>query len=395
MRILQTPVRFHPSIGGVETYVYALSRELVRQGHEVSVVCARPDVDVARFESIDGIEVHRLRSIGSIANTNLTPALPVALLREIRAADVVHTHVPTPWSADVSAMVGLVADCPVVVTYHNDIVGTGRADRIARLYNRTVLKATLRAADRILLTQPSYLERSPHLGPFAGKVRVVSAAVDTELFRPEAVTPEQKQRLGFDPDGPNLLFVSVLDAFHDYKGLEVLLEALAVFGTDAPRLVVGGDGDRREDYEVAAREAGVADRVRFVGRLSAADLTTAYNCADAFVLPSTDADQEGFGLVLLEALACGVPVVCTDVVGVAGDVREHSLGAVVEPDDPRALADAIERVVEAPFDADRARELCLEEYSWAAKAAELTAIYEEVRDDDAGHSTPATDTKHD
>jgi glycosyltransferase involved in cell wall biosynthesis len=411
MRVLQTPVRFAPSIGGVETYVHSLSRELVRAGHEVSVVCARPEVRVPTLASIDGIEVHRLRSVGSIANTNLTPGLPVALLRELRRADVVHTHLPTPWSADVSAHLGLVADCPVVVTYHNDIVGAGLAGRVADVYNRTVLRSTLAIADRILVTQPAYVDRSPHLEPVADKVTVVSNGVDTDLFAPTALTPDRREALGFAADRHNLFFLSVLDSFHDYKGLDVLFQALAEWraaapgdeggaddrvggetGSDdegdgpagpprgpRPHLVVGGDGDARSRYEASARESGLAEDVTFVGRLSTPDLVAAYNAADAFVLPSTDADQEGFGLVLLEALSCGSPVVCTDVVGVADDVRTHDLGAVVPPGDVDALADGLARVLgRTEFDADAARALCRDRYSWRAKAAEILEVYRAV-----------------
>ncbi|QSG07089.1 Glycosyltransferase [Halapricum desulfuricans] len=364
----------------METYVHSLSRALVEAGHEVSVVCADPDVDAPALETVDGIEVHRLRTTGRIANTDLTPGLPVALLRELRRADVVHTHLPTPWSADVSAFLGHLADRPVVVTYHNDIVGTGLADRVARLYNRTVLRATLRTADRILITQPAYLGRSPHLEPFAGKVRVVSNGVDTDLFAPGDVPPDRQRELGFDPDGRNVFFLSVLDEFHAYKGLDVLLAALASDAlSEPPRLVVGGDGDARDGYEQRAERLGIADRVAFAGRLSTTELVDAYNAADTFVLPSTDGDQEGFGLVLLEALSCGVPVVCTDVVGVAEDVRDHDLGAVVEPGDERALAEAIGTVLgRETFDAAAARSLCQERYSWRSKAAEIVEIYEEI-----------------
>ncbi len=95
MRILQTPARFYPYVGGVENYVYYLSKELVKRGHEVKVMCARePKLE---SKEIDGIEVERLDYIGKTANTNLTLSLPRRLLKE--DFDVLHTHLPTPWSA--------------------------------------------------------------------------------------------------------------------------------------------------------------------------------------------------------------------------------------------------------------------------------------------------------
>lgn len=101
MKIIQTPARFYPFTGGVENYVYGLSKELVKQGYEVKVICARePDKDV---KEIDGIKVEKLRWIGKVANTNITPFLPFKLLFE--DFDVIHTHLPTPWSADWSAII--------------------------------------------------------------------------------------------------------------------------------------------------------------------------------------------------------------------------------------------------------------------------------------------------
>ena len=102
MKILQTPVRFYPFVGGVENYVHSLNKELVKLGHEVTVVCAN-EPKVKPEEMMEGIKVKRLNYIGKIANTNITLKLPLELFRE--DFDLVHTHIPTPRSADWSAIV--------------------------------------------------------------------------------------------------------------------------------------------------------------------------------------------------------------------------------------------------------------------------------------------------
>ena len=102
MRIVQTPARFYPFIGGVENYVYNLSKELARLGQEVQVICAR-EPEAQENESRDGIEIKRLPYIGKVANTNITPALPFALFQQ--DFDLIHTHLPTPWSADWSLII--------------------------------------------------------------------------------------------------------------------------------------------------------------------------------------------------------------------------------------------------------------------------------------------------
>ncbi|MDP7494745.1 MAG: glycosyltransferase, partial [Candidatus Undinarchaeales archaeon] len=114
MRILHTPVRFHPYTGGVENYVLELGRRIAARGHEVAVVCA--DEPHASGCEVDGISVRRLSYLGKIANTNVTPTLPLRLLRE--RFDILHTHLPTPWSADWSAIVSWMRRKPMVLTYH-------------------------------------------------------------------------------------------------------------------------------------------------------------------------------------------------------------------------------------------------------------------------------------
>ncbi|EMA24370.1 glycosyltransferase family 4 protein [Haloarcula argentinensis] len=382
MQILQTPVRFHPYIGGVESYVHSLAKKHVASGHSVTVVCAKAKTETGKREIIDGITVRRLSSIGKIANTNITPALPKVLLEEARSADIIHTHIPTPWSADLSALAGAITDTPVIVTYHNDIIGDGLADYIATAYNRTMLQLTLGIADRIIVTQPDYIEDSSHLKPHTDKVRVVHNGVDVERFHPVELDTARRERLGFDSDRSNLFFLSVLDGHHGYKGLDVLLKSLAQLSESeelVPKLLVGGGGDAHAQYEQQATDLGVDDHVEFLGRVPDEDLVALYSGADLFVLPSKSSDQEGFGLVVLEAMACETPVVTTDVVGVSDDIIANDAGSIVAVDDSGALAEAISGgLTDGSFSAEQARTVCRNNYSWAASASKLEAIYEEV-----------------
>lgn len=382
MNILQTPVRFYPYIGGVESYVHNLSKKHVEAGHNVTVVCAKVKKETKQREEIDGINVRRLKTIGRIANTNITPALPAVLLEEAREADVIHTHLPTPWSADLSALAGAVTGTPVVLTYHNDIIGEGIAEYVARAYNRTMLQVSLSIVDRIIVTQPDYVGDSTHLGPYAEKTEVIHNGVDVDRFRPVEVDTAEKERLGFDTSRPNLFFLSVLDGHHGYKGLNILMEAISLLedrGGTVPYLIVGGDGDARPHYEQQTTALGIDDHVTFLGYVEDDDLVAYYSGADLFVLPSLSSDQEGFGLVLLEALASGTPVVTTDVVGVSDAVREHAIGEIVPRNDPAALADAIEEwSCTDRFDEQRSRSLCTTDYSWISSAEAMEEVYSKV-----------------
>jgi len=381
MHVLQTPVRFSPHIGGVETYVHDLSQKLIELGHDISVVCAKVNPETDHHEQIDDIDVHRLSSIGSIANTNITPALPMALYRQAQTADIIHTHLPTPWSADLSALAGAATGTPVVLTYHNDIIGEGFTDYIARLYNQTMLRITLRLVDIVIITQPDYCDDSPHLRPYQNKIEVVHNGVDVNRFRPVTVDDAERNRLGFDTDRPNVFFLSVLDGHHGYKGLDVLLRAISILddrSETVPHLLVGGDGEARSQYKQQAKVLGVEEHVTFLGYVEEDDLVAYYSEANLFALPSLSSDQEGFGLVLLEALASRTPVITTDVVGVSEAVSSNDIGDVVPRDDPAELANAINRSLSSGFDPDDARALCKNEYSWQSSAEQIEHIYSKL-----------------
>lgn len=379
MKIIQTPARFPPYTGGVEQYTYVLSKRLIERGHEVTVVCAN-EPEQAKLRSIhEGIEVIRHNYIGKIAQTNITPRLPLSLFREIKDADIVHTHLPTPWTADVSVLIAALCGTPSVVTYHNDIRGEGVASNVADLYNATAMQITLSLTDKIITTTESYFENSKIPRRLEQKVVTIRNGVDVERFSPETGGDISKGELGFESDRTNLFFLSVLDEYHDYKGLENLLGAMRQLPSKY-NLVIGGDGSKREYYEEQAAMMGLEDRTYFAGYIPDDQLPAYYREADIFVLPSTSAEQEGFGLVLLEALACGTPVVTTDVVGIADDVRDADIGIVIPDSTPASIADAVSAIVSdgTTINTEQGRHICEDHYSWTEITGQLESLYNQL-----------------
>jgi len=376
MKIVQTPVRFYPYIGGVENYVYNLSKNLVKMGHEVKVICANEvggrmkNEKNSGVEIIEGIKVERLKYIGKIANTNITPSLLIKLLKE--DFDIIHAHLPTPWSADWSAVVSKIKNRPIVLTYYNDIVGKGFARYISKIYNRIPLKLLLKIATKIIIIQPKYVERSPYLRKYRDKVKVIPVGVDTARFKPLNLKKEEN----------TLFFLSILDEFHRYKGLDTLLRALVKVKSEIPdvKLWVGGSGTLMEYYREMAKGLGLEKNVEFLGFIPDGRLVEYYNRCSAFVLPSTNPEQEGFGIVLLEAMACGTPVITTDIVGVADDIMGVRAGEVVEPGDIDSLSEAIVKMLKNAELANigkNGKKLVEEKYSWDKIANEMLKVYEE------------------
>ncbi|MFA6296288.1 MAG: glycosyltransferase family 4 protein [Patescibacteria group bacterium] len=335
MKIIQTPVRFYPAIGGVEKYALDLSSELAKNNN-VKVICA--DEPKTNLNESNSIKISRLRTFLKIANTNITLSLPFRLLRE--KFDLIHTYFPTPWSSDWSVLIAKLKGKKAVISYCNDIKGSGISDIIAKIYNNTVLRLTLRLADKIIIIGPNFLETSKYLKKYSNKIIFIPIGVDTEKFK----------KINIDKEKNTLFFLSILDEYHQYKGLDYLLEAIRLVKKENPdvKLIVGGKGKLQSDYIKKAKGLGIESNVKFIGFVADNELISYYNKCECFILPSCDSEQEGFGIVLLEALSCDTPVIATDVVGIAREIKENNAGIIIEPKKADQLASAINTLLRDP-----------------------------------------------
>jgi glycosyltransferase involved in cell wall biosynthesis len=373
MKLLQTPVRFHPYIGGVENHVFYLSKELVEMGHEVEVLCA--DEPQSKTGNIQGIEVERLPYLCKIANTNICLGLPRRILRS--DFDVIHTHMPTPWTCDWSIVLSKLMGKKSVITIHNDMDKPSLLGKIlTNLYLHTIFLLSLSLVDRIVIVNESWETSFPNtshiLKRYQKKISVLPNGVDSELFKP-GNTPKERHAV---------LFVSILDRHHKFKGLHYLLEAIELATKSIPdiELIIVGEGELKDFYIREAADLDIGQCVAFLGEKTQADLVTLYNRSSVFVLPSTEI--EGFGIVLLEAMACKTPVIATDIVGVAKEVIQNNCGIIVEPRNSRALANAI---IDILGNAELAREmgengrrLAEEHYSWGTIGRKIESIYKRL-----------------
>jgi glycosyltransferase involved in cell wall biosynthesis len=365
LRILHTPVRFPPARGGVEKYVLELSKQLVSLGCDVTVVCA--DEPHAESCVVEGVKTIRLPYIAKVANTNITPRLFRALMSQ--SFDVVHTHIPTPWSADISALVSLLKRKRLFVTYHNDLTGQGVSGSVAWLYNFTFLHLVLWRAKKIVITQAKYIERSRHLKLHKKKVITIPPGVTLPLMMP-----------GVRRNADQVFFMSVLDKHHEYKGLGTLLAAMVKVKERRPeaRLLVGGGGELAGKYGQLAEMHGISDSVKFLGYLSDEELAGAYSSCSVFVLPSLN-KLEGFGIVALEALSYATPVITTRFAGSSDLIKRSKAGLIVPPGDAVMLADAIIALLE---DFGEARSMGIrgaavveQEFGWESVARQMMSVY--------------------
>lgn len=326
MRIVHVYKDYFPVLGGIENHVRTLAELQAAAGHDVTVLVTNPGSQPRR-ELRAGVKVVRAPRLATVASTPLSPTFPL-LLRRLRP-EITHLHFPYPVGEASQWLLN--RGRPYVITYHSDVV---RQQAILRVY-RPLLARVLRGAARILPTSENYVRSSPYLAPLAARCTVVPLSVDPAPFaRATPLLPAA--------GAPTLLFVG---RHRYYKGLDDLLRALP--GLPA-RLLVGGDGPMRAEWERLAQALGLGGQVRFLGDVSDADLPGLYASADIFVLPA-NSRAEAFGTVLLEAMATGLPCVTTELgTGTSTVVQHGQTGFVVPPRDPAALRAALQRLLDDP-----------------------------------------------
>ncbi|HLM70300.1 MAG TPA: glycosyltransferase family 4 protein [Thermoplasmata archaeon] len=374
MRIVQVTPFFHPHAGGVESHVRGLVREFAREGHEVTVVTSRFDRTLPLEEELEGYRILRTRTLGVLLGT----PLDVGTRRTVRSldADVFHVHYPPPLTSYFATRELSKRGVPVVLTYHCDLYLPGYAGRLlAGLYQTVFLPSTLERTDRIVVHTKSYGSTSTMLR--GRELSVIPSAVDLERFRP-----------GIDASGlrADLRLVGKRVAVFTgrlvpHKGVDVILEALQQLPPDVVLVVVGA-GPRLPSLVGLARRLDVDDRVRFCPAVSDEDLPRYLALADVFVFPSQNR-LEGFGLVVAEAMAAGLPVVIADMPGVREVIEPGREGLLAEPLIANDLAEKIRTILDDPALGKRmgraGRERAEARYALPVVARSLLNLYEGLR----------------
>ncbi len=324
MKVLHIYKDYYPVFGGIENHVRTLAEAQAARGHEVTVLVTDPG-RATRREVMKGVGVIKAGRLATVASTPLSLALPWELRRQ--TPDIAHLHFPYPVGEAAQWLLGRARR--TVITYHSDVV---RQQAILRFY-APILRRVLRAADRIIVTSPAYLQSSPFLPPVRERCRIIPLGIDLGRF--QQADPARATALRQSLGSPLLLFVGKL---RYYKGLHYLLPALK----DLPgvQLAVVGSGPMEGEWRSLASELGLLERVHFLGEVSDAELPAHYQAADLFVLPACER-SEAYGLVQVEAMASGLPVISTELGTGTSFVNQHGqTGLVVPPREPAALAAA-------------------------------------------------------
>lgn len=381
MKIAQITPYFLPHTGGVERYVYNLSKNLVKDGHTIEVFTS--NVPQSRdVEFIDGILVRRLKCIGEPLRNPIIPSI-LLQLEKLKKFDVIHVH--NLYSSVALAVPLLKKFCkvPLILTHHGQLIyGEPVKDTCVKIYEKSIEKSILNSVDLSVVLSKSDAQYISSYGINDDKIEILPNAIcPADFSNYTNVDTTNFDRIYHLEGKKRVLFVG--EVTHR-KGIETLIKAIPLLRDKNSPLegvvfIIVGSGENLSDAKKLVHDLKIEQHVVFTGRLSFFELMQAYRSADLFVLPSI---SEGLPTSILEAMYFGLPVVSTDIPG----VRDHfsNVAMLIPPRDAYALADAIYKLLHdkdlAKYLSQKGKLLVDSCYTWDRVAEAYEALYLNIYD---------------
>lgn len=350
MRILISLMYYRPHYSGLTIYTERLANALAGRGHHVTVLTSRYNSSLPGKEQVDGVTIIRPQVLFRVSKGVIMPTIPIWAWRLVRQADVINTHVPQPDAALLGIYSRLLRK-PLVLTYHCDLdlpkgIVNFFANQGSHLANH--ISATL--AEAIVTNTYDFAEHSPFLQRYLGKVREIPPPIELAEVREDQMK-DFREKYGILP-GQRIIGMAARLATE--KGVEYLVEALYRIMERFPtaRVLFAGQhegvlGEEAYAQRLAPHILELGAHWKFLGILPPVDWSAFFQTAEVMILPSINS-TESFGMVQVEAMVCGTPVVASDLPGVRQPVSTTGMGLVVQPQDAGGLAKAVIQVLENP-----------------------------------------------
>lgn len=346
---------YYPEIfGGVQRVIHDIAEGTVDHGYNGRVFALSEQPNPEPFK-VGRHEAVTLKQQICVASTGLSLSAFLAFRQYAGEADILHYHFPWPFMDILHLTSGIKK--PAIVTYHSDIV----KQRGLLLFYKPLMHRFLDGMDKIVATSPNYLETSPVLNLYSSKTAVIPLGIDNKVEIPSPGNVEKwRSKLGAG-------FFLFLGALRYYKGLPVLLEAARLSGLP---VIIAGTGDQENELKASA-----PDNVTFTGHYSDEDRAALLSLARGFVFPSNQR-SEAFGISLLEAARASVPMICSEIGTGTTYVNQHEeTGLVVPPNDPVALAFAMQRLASEPDTCARFSRAARRRFESLFTARQMAASY--------------------
>ena len=368
MKVVVATPYFYPAIGGMEKHIYELSRRLIKNhGMEIAVITSNHNEKKYKEEVIEGIKIYRLPYWFKIFNTPINPLWYFGLKKILKKEkpDLINGRSPVPFMADLA--VALSGNIPFVLGYHFPSMKDGSflKDFLANLYEKLFLPFLLKKS-KFIICSSDYV-KNVFLRNYSFKAETVTQGVDLELFKPSNFRPKN-----------TLMFCGNYTT--EIKGLSYLIKALSNVREKFPdiKLKIIGKGNDGF-YLKLIRKLKIENNVVFKGEIKGKDLVKEYQKSNIFVLPSLN---DNLPSVLLEAMACKVPIIATNVGGISYLIKNNINGVLISPRNSKSIANSIEKLLKNRKLSKRLSDHGYEEiknfYSWDKQAEKTKDIFEKV-----------------
>jgi glycosyltransferase involved in cell wall biosynthesis len=372
---------FLPHVGGIEKVVNEQSKRLRTKNFEPMVVTNR--IGTPKQYVVDGVSVDCYESLNTGFRLGIPYSIPTVnslptFIRAVNSSKIVHAHGHPYLTSLVAGKLAKRYSKPFVLTQHNTFIEYNNMfDNIENLNDLTVGKQNLKNADKIIAVSNATKDYVLRLGANPKKVVVLHNGVDLTKFRPlEGKREEMRRKLGIPQ---NAIVVLTVRRLVFKNGVDTLIDSANIAVKKNSRIVflAVGKGPDSDSVKMRINQFGIEGNFKLAGFVSDEDLPFYYNVADLFVLPSKSG--EGLPLVALEAMACALPVIATDVGGIR-EVLTDDYGKLVPPNQPEALAKAILDFAAVDFSSRKIelRAMMEKKFSWDANVERLAEIYEEL-----------------
>lgn len=331
---------FYPKIGGLETIAYTTAKMLHQSGnYNVSIITSNYSGKGQKKEVIDGMNVYRLPILFTLSNSPINPLwyFMICKIYKLENTQIVHTHSPVPFMADIAVRVAKNNKIPVVCTYHSGSMKKGSLlyDPIIYVYENYFLRNLFRLADVVVTVHQAFMLKN--YSEFKNKTKFIPTGVDLDRFKKTEINKETK----------TVSFIGRIELSSKWKGIEQLILAMKLVVQKVPeaKLKIVGGGDALEFYQNMIINNKLENSIILTGPKFKDELVHIYNESRAIILPSTS-DSEAFSVVLVEAMASGRPIIGTNIGGTPQVIRNEENGLLVESMDINMLADAIIKLLQ-------------------------------------------------
>jgi len=387
MKVLNSLYYYRPHYSGLTVYTERLARELAERGHTVSVLTSRYDPALPSLEMLEGVNVRRIDVALRVSKGPIMPGLLPAGWRMIKDHDLLHLHVPQLDAAPLALLARRIGK-PVVVTYHCDLsLPPTPLNSIANILSRAANRITIAAADRVVVNTLDYAKGSHLLSRRLDKVIPIPPPIEIHPIESRRVE-QLRKRLGISGPGPVIGMVARLAS---EKGAEILARALPLILESYPaaRVLYVGQyenvlGEQNYGKRIQGLLRPLQDHWTFLGILHSSDLAAFFNLCDVTILPSLNS-TESFGMVQVESMFCGTPVVASDLPGVREATRTTGMGELFPAGDHNALASKVLQIIKSPETYLRDQTMIRERYGTPVITDQYEQLFQSLLEPEQGH----------